>query len=97
VKLYRFLFIFRCKKCGFYLPKQAVVDEQEEWEERIEQADRNRETQVKKQSLIFKLLRSPRIDSKEPIPPGCVAWRACTTTLFLLGSPIYCLKIPALE
>jgi hypothetical protein len=22
---------------------------------------------------IFKLLRSPRIDSKEPIPPGCVA------------------------
>ncbi len=27
-------------------------------------------------ALIFKLLRSPRIDSKEPIPPGCVAWRA---------------------
>jgi hypothetical protein len=25
---------------------------------------------------IFKLLRSPRINSKEPIPPGCVAWRA---------------------
>jgi hypothetical protein len=23
---------------------------------------------------IFKLLRSPRIDSKEPILPGCVAW-----------------------
>jgi hypothetical protein len=23
---------------------------------------------------IFKLLRSPRIDSTEPIPPGCVAW-----------------------
>ncbi len=23
---------------------------------------------------IFKLLRSPRIDAKEPIPPGCVAW-----------------------
>ncbi len=23
---------------------------------------------------IFKLLRSPRIDSKEPIPPDCVAW-----------------------
>ncbi len=23
---------------------------------------------------IFKLLRSSRIDSKEPIPPGCVAW-----------------------
>ncbi len=35
---------------------------------------------------IFKLLRSPKIDSKEPIPPGCVAWRAGTTTLFLLGS-----------
>ncbi len=34
----------------------------------------------------FKLLRSPRIDSKEPIPPGCVAWRAGTTTLFLFGS-----------
>jgi hypothetical protein len=25
---------------------------------------------------IFKLLRNPTIDSKEPIPPGCVAWRA---------------------
>ncbi len=35
---------------------------------------------------IFKLLRSPRIDSKEQISPGCVAWRAYTTTLFQLGS-----------
>jgi len=35
---------------------------------------------------IFKLLRCPRSESKEPIPPGCVAWRAGTTTLFLLGS-----------
>jgi hypothetical protein len=35
---------------------------------------------------IFKLLRSPRIDSKEPIPLGCVAWRAGTTTLLLFGS-----------
>ncbi len=35
---------------------------------------------------IFKLLRSPRIDSKESIPLACVAWRAGTTTLFLLGS-----------
>ncbi len=35
---------------------------------------------------IFKLLRSPRIDSKEPVPPGCEDWRAGTTTLFLLGS-----------
>jgi hypothetical protein len=35
---------------------------------------------------IFKLLRSPRIHSKEPILHGCVAWRAGTTTLFLLGS-----------
>ncbi len=53
---------------------------------------------------IFKLLRSPRIDSKEPIPLGCVAWRAVTTrdtgydnpisTRFL--SPIDSLKIPAL-
>jgi hypothetical protein len=32
---------------------------------------------------IFKLLRSPRIDSKEPIPPGCVSWRAGTTIWFL--------------
>ncbi len=31
---------------------------------------------------IFKLLRRSRIDSKKPIPPGCVAWRAGTTTLF---------------
>jgi hypothetical protein len=35
---------------------------------------------------IFKLLSGPRIDPKEPIPPGCVAWRAGTTTLFLFGS-----------
>jgi hypothetical protein len=35
---------------------------------------------------IFKLLRSPRIDSKEPMPPGCVAWRADTTTLSPLAS-----------
>jgi hypothetical protein len=34
----------------------------------------------------FKLLRSPRMDSRKQIPPGCVAWRASTTTLFLLGS-----------
>ncbi len=39
---------------------------------------------------IFKLLRSPEIDSKEAIPPAYsiyeVSWRAGTTTLFLLGS-----------
>jgi hypothetical protein len=35
---------------------------------------------------IFKLLRSPGIDSKEPILPAYVAWQAGTTTLFLLGS-----------
>jgi hypothetical protein len=35
---------------------------------------------------IFKLLRSPGIDSKESIPPAYEAWRASTTTLFLLGS-----------
>ncbi len=35
---------------------------------------------------MFKLLRSCRIDYKKPIPPGCVAWRAGTTTLFVLGS-----------
>ncbi len=35
---------------------------------------------------IFKLLRSPRIDSKESSTPAYVAWRAGKTTLFLLGS-----------
>ncbi len=30
------------------------------------------------ESELLKVLRSPRIDSKEPIPPGCVAWRAGT-------------------
>ncbi len=46
---------------------------------------------------IFIFLRSPRIDSKDSIPPGCEAWRAGTTTLFLLDyqPPIDCLKIPA--
>ncbi len=38
------------------------------------------------QSPNFKLLRSPRIDSIEPITPGCVAWRAGMTTIFLLCS-----------
>ncbi len=33
-------------------------------------------------------IRSPRIDSKEPIPPSCVAWRAGTTTLsYSVASP----------
>jgi hypothetical protein len=32
---------------------------------------------------ILKLLRSPRIDSKESIPPAFAAWRAGTTTRFL--------------
>ncbi len=31
---------------------------------------------------MFKLFRSPRIDSKESIPPAHVAWRAGTTTFF---------------
>jgi hypothetical protein len=39
---------------------------------------------AKSRARILKLSRSPRIDSKEPIPPDCVNWRAGTTTLFLL-------------
>jgi hypothetical protein len=35
---------------------------------------------------IFKLLWSPEIDYKESIPLAYEAWRAGTTTLFLLGS-----------
>ncbi len=35
---------------------------------------------------IFKPLKSPGIDFKELIPSAYVAWRAGTTTLFLLGS-----------
>jgi hypothetical protein len=35
---------------------------------------------------IFKRLRSPGIDYKESILPTYVAWRAGTTTLFLLRS-----------
>ncbi len=41
---------------------------------------------VETRARIFKLLWSPGIDSKEPIPPSDVAWRAGTITLFLLGS-----------
>ncbi len=36
---------------------------------------------------FFNILRSPRIDSQEPIPPGFVAWRAGTTTLYSVPSP----------
>ena len=35
---------------------------------------------------IFKHLRRPGINSKESILPAYVAWRAGTTTPFLLGS-----------
>jgi hypothetical protein len=46
---------------------------------------------------IYKFLRSPRVDSKEPIPSAYVAWRAGTTTpicsRFL--APTDSLKIPA--
>jgi hypothetical protein len=35
---------------------------------------------------IFKLFWSPGIDSSESISPAFVAWRAGTTTPFLLGS-----------
>jgi hypothetical protein len=43
-------------------------------------------TRILVRARTFKFLRRPRIDSQEPIPPGCVVWRAGTTTLFLLGS-----------
>jgi hypothetical protein len=35
---------------------------------------------------IFKLLKSPRINSKESISPTYVAWRTGKTIIFLLGS-----------
>ena len=35
---------------------------------------------------IVKHLMSPRIDSKESIPPAYAAWRAGTITLFQIGS-----------
>ncbi len=35
---------------------------------------------------IFKLLRSPGIDSKESIPPAYVAWWSGTITLYQLGT-----------
>jgi hypothetical protein len=34
----------------------------------------------------LKLLRTLKIDSKDSMQPGCVAWRAGTTILILLGS-----------
>jgi hypothetical protein len=34
----------------------------------------------KSRARIVKLLRSPRIDSNEPIPSGCVAWRLIRQT-----------------
>jgi hypothetical protein len=39
-----------------------------------------------REARIFKIFRSPRINFKESIPPAYVAWRAGTTTQFLLGS-----------
>jgi hypothetical protein len=38
---------------------------------------------------ICKRLRSPGIDSEESIPSAYVAWRAGTTTLFLLSSSLH--------
>jgi hypothetical protein len=40
----------------------------------------------KKAETIFLKLSSPGIDSEESILPACVAWRASTATLFVLGS-----------
>jgi hypothetical protein len=52
---------------------------------------------LKYTARIFKLLRSPGIDSKESIPPAYVVWRAGTTTPFPARflAPIVGLKIPA--
>ena len=36
----------RCKKCGFSLTNQFVTEEQENWEERIEQTERTKDSQV---------------------------------------------------
>ncbi len=36
--------------------------------------------QVEPWARMFKLLRSPKIDSKEPMLPGYTAWRAGATT-----------------
>ncbi len=66
-------------------------------------APRHRQTTVYKESKesipwnrcrarIFKLLRSQRIDSKEPTPPGCVGWGGTTTLLILGSSPHWLLK-----
>jgi hypothetical protein len=46
---------------------------------------------------IFKLSRSPGIDSKESIPPAYAAWLSGTTTLYPTRflAPIDCLQIPA--
>jgi hypothetical protein len=46
----------------------------------------NRSTTEEYRGGIFKLLRSPEIDSKELFPQAYVVWRAGTTTLFLPGS-----------
>ena len=44
---------------------------------------------------VFKLLKSPGINSKESIPPSYIAWQAGTTTRFL--APMDCTKIPSLS
>jgi hypothetical protein len=50
----------------------------------------------KDEQVIFKLLRSPVIDSKRLIPSAYVAWWAGTITLFLLVLSLHGLfKIPA--
>jgi hypothetical protein len=59
----------------------VFVSKKEEWILR----ERRGEDQEYR-AWIFKILRSPEIDSKESIPPAYVAWRAGTITLFLLGS-----------
>ncbi len=46
----------------------------------------NRTVDLPAKDSIFKLLRTPGIDSKESIPPAYLARRDVTTTIFLLGS-----------
>ncbi len=61
-------------------------EKQRLWGEKGKMKTEYRRGQGKKREGIFKLLRNLGIDSKESNPPAYVAWRAGTTTLFLLGS-----------
>jgi hypothetical protein len=82
--------------CGGSISERFELRKEMEYRAGILEQSMGARTRLEKgfcTETVFKTFKEPRIDSKESIPPACVAWRAVTTSLFLLGS--YLVPAPA--